>query len=99
MFYKIKCFLKYTLLYGILCLLNLVSDYILNSRHDKVSYFKAITDNLTHGMNALITWLMICVLDKNVDNFAWKGAFLSAILACLIDSDHFAAVKSLKLEV
>lgn len=51
---------------------------------------KAIGDNLVHGSIALTSWLMI---EKS-----WFHAFICALVAMLIDIDHFIQAGSFSLE-
>lgn len=75
-------------------LTSLTGDKLLekiNSSH----LFRALADNLAHGLIGLFSAAV--VVAENKDNIYL--AFICFILSSLIDVDHFIAARSLKLSV
>ena len=70
------------------CLLGdfLTFTYFINSGN----FTKAISDSITHGVIALLSWYYI---EKSI-----KHSILCGIIAMLVDLDHFIEAKSLKLQ-
>ena len=68
----------------------LFGDFLTFTYFVKYGITKAISDSITHGVIALLSWYYI---EKSI-----KHSILCGIIAMLVDLDHFIEAKSLQLQ-
>lgn len=88
-----------TLFLVIVCI---VGDNILLVTGSSQDITKALVDNLTHFLVAVISWLIVllaCHLRSSLIINSVIELFLCGFIASIIDVDHFLMAKSLKLKV
>lgn len=78
-------------------IISITGDTIIKNSDDIV--IRAISDNLTHGLVAGISWLLIIVINqhsiiKNIPSIA-----LCTAMSSFIDVDHFIEARSWRLNV
>lgn len=69
-------------------------------RTTNVHVYKAIFDNVTHGLIGMITWTIVSMNVRNKDALSRSfEVVLCTLISSLIDVDHFIAAKSFHLKV
>lgn len=81
----------------LLGLVAIIGDSIVS--HSKIQIFQAIFDNATHSIIGGLSWFLVCVCSKKYNSGVIVEVALCALIASLIDLDHFVVAKSLKLQV
>jgi len=76
---------------GLLCI---VGDRLLTDNH--AAWTRAFIDSTTHGAVALLSWM--AVLGRSCSADGVRQSFLCALVAMLVDADHFLAAGSLRLK-
>lgn len=85
----------YTLLLGVTAI---IGDSLVS--HSNLDVYKAIFDNSTHSIIGGLTWFIITLQLKNKSaSFRIFEIFLCALIASVIDLDHFLMAKSFHLKV
>ncbi|KAK0168361.1 hypothetical protein PV327_002172 [Microctonus hyperodae] len=76
-------------------IISVTGDKIVKNSDDMV--IRAISDNLTHGLVAGISWLLVTVINQHsiINNI--PCIVLCATISSLIDIDHFIEARSWKL--
>ncbi|XP_077487289.1 LOW QUALITY PROTEIN: transmembrane protein 267 [Amblyomma americanum] len=62
----------------------------------KLPWLRALADNATHGLVALLCWVMVSGKPLQAANV--QDSILCGLFGCAVDVDHFLAAKSLKIE-
>jgi len=92
-------FSKIVILSSIIGLIAIVGDYVEDSL--SVPLQRAIIDNVTHSIIAVITWIWIGVASNyacfNMGFFVQTA--ICGLLASILDLDHFVAAFSVRLSV
>lgn len=61
-----------------------------------VLYFRAVVDNVAHGIIAFVSWCIVSEMQTRKHLF---DGIACGFIACGIDVDHFISAKSFKLQV
>lgn len=87
----------YIIFCGALAIVSTVGDIvILHSYFKTFPLLRAVWDNATHGLVAVICWMLTCGKFSCVT--AWKESLLCGVIACAVDVDHFIAAGSVKIK-
>lgn len=81
----------------LLALIALVGDVLVSQ--SKIHTFQAIFDNVTHCMIGGLSWLLVCTYCKKLNYGVMIEVAVCAVIASLIDLDHFAMARSFSLQV
>lgn len=93
-----------TVLVHVLLVMVCICGDSLTNNLKKLSLRKGMADNLTHGLIAAISWLLVLLPLKCQFEFWLSPNKLAQVVTCglvgcLIDVDHFITAKSLSLKV
>lgn len=69
-------------------------DYITDL--SRLPWLRALADNATHGLVALLCWLMVS--GRPLQKASVQDSLLSGLFGCAVDVDHFLAARSLNIE-
>lgn len=85
---------------ALLVAVSLLGDHLVSRIHQKHAV-KAISDNSTHFLIGGISWLIVCINTSFLQNHTQSiyEILLCALIAAVIDVDHFICAKSLSLKV
>ncbi|KAL3280018.1 hypothetical protein HHI36_017526 [Cryptolaemus montrouzieri] len=84
---------------GLIVAVSLLGDYLVSRNHEKHA-LKAIFDNSTHFLIGGISWLIVCINTSFLQNHieCLFQILLCAVIASIIDVDHFISARSLSLK-
>lgn len=83
-----------TLLIGII---SITGDKLVEYEENLI--LRAVSDNLTHGLVAGLSWTLIVILSKESVALNILNIVVCSVLSSLIDLDHFIEAHSWKLNV
>uniref|UniRef100_A0A023GD69 Transmembrane protein 267 n=1 Tax=Amblyomma triste TaxID=251400 RepID=A0A023GD69_AMBTT len=69
-------------------------DFI--TSQSKLPWLRALADNATHGLVALLCWVLVSGGPLQAINI--QDTLLCGLFGCAVDVDHFLAARSLKIE-
>lgn len=81
----------------LLALTAVVGDGLVS--HSKIKVYQALFDNVTHSVIGGLSWLLVCIYCRNISYRIIVEVITCAVIASIIDLDHFLIAKSLHLEV
>lgn len=81
----------------LLALTAVIGDGLVS--HSKIKVYQALFDNVTHSVIGGLSWLLVCIYCKNISSRIIVEVITCAVIASIIDLDHFLIAKSFHLEV
>lgn len=82
----------------LLVIIAITGDYIV--LHSRLHIFQALFDNATHSIIGGLSWVIVCNICKRYNSYQTIcEVAVCALVASIIDLDHFIVAKSFYLKV
>lgn len=81
----------------LLALVAVIGDNLV--LYSKIRIFQALVDNATHSIIGGLSWFLVSIYCKRYSYGVIVEVAVSAMIASVIDLDHFAVAKSFSLQV